>query len=67
MIFYLGGYLPELPEVETVRKGLNQAILNKKIHNIMVHNPNLRSTVPVNKVKQYVTETVIVNIKRKAK
>ena len=33
--------MPELPEVETIRRGLSDKILNKKIINIEVRKPNL--------------------------
>ena len=36
--------MPELPEVETVRRGLEQLILGKKISNIEIHYPKMIKT-----------------------
>jgi len=59
--------LPELPEVETVRKGLLQAVLNKKIKNVTIRNPKLRYLIPVDKLKQSVIGSSVIEIKRRAK
>ncbi len=40
--------MPELPEVETTRRGLERLILNKTIHRIDVRNAQLRWPVPDN-------------------
>ena len=39
--------MPELPEVETVCKGLSEKILKKKIKELKILNPNLRTKIPV--------------------
>ncbi len=58
--------MPELPEVETVRSGLEPLITNKMIKSIAVHNPNLRW--PVTKDITSVTENRTIRaIKRRSK
>jgi formamidopyrimidine-DNA glycosylase len=39
--------MPELPEVETTRRGIEPHVLNKKITRIIVHQTQLRFPVPV--------------------
>jgi formamidopyrimidine-DNA glycosylase len=38
--------MPELPEVETVRRGLNSALAGKRLCVATVHEPRLRWAVP---------------------
>lgn len=38
--------MPELPEVETTRLGISPAILNKRIHKIIIRQPKLRYPIP---------------------
>lgn len=59
--------MPELPEVETVKNGLIQAVLNKKIVGLNVRNPNLRNPVPVGKLNLLIPGSKIVDITRRAK
>ncbi len=59
--------MPELPEVETVKNGLIQAVLNRKIVDINVRNPNLRNPVPVGKFNLLIPGSKIINITRRAK
>lgn len=44
LVFREGGAMPELPEVETVRRGLEKLILGKKISNIEIHYPKMIKT-----------------------
>jgi len=44
LVFREGGTMPELPEVETVRRGLEKLILGKKISNIDIHYPKMIKT-----------------------
>jgi len=44
LVFKEGGDMPELPEVETVRRGLEKLILGKKISNIEIHYPKMIKT-----------------------
>ena len=41
LLFYNKFTMPELPEVETIRRGLSNKILNKQIVNIDIKKPNL--------------------------
>lgn len=38
--------MPELPEVETTRRGLLPHVVGRRIHDVVVRNPNLRWPVP---------------------
>ena len=42
--FTEGGLMPELPEVETVRRGLEKLILGKKISSVEIHYPKMIKT-----------------------
>ena len=44
LVFREGGAMPELPEVETVRRGLEKMILGKKISNIDIRYPKMIKT-----------------------
>ena len=44
LVFRKGGAMPELPEVETVRRGLEKLILGKKILNIDIRYPKMIKT-----------------------
>jgi len=44
LVFKERGAMPELPEVETVRRGLEKLILGKKISNIEIHYPKMIKT-----------------------
>jgi len=44
LVFRKGGAMPELPEVETVRRGLEKLILGKKISNINIRYPKMIKT-----------------------
>lgn len=59
--------MPELPEVETVRKGLVHAVLNKEIIGVTVRNLNLRYPIPVKKLEHNVTASFVIKIKRRGK
>ena len=38
--------MPELPEVETTRRGLEPHVVGRRIRDVVVRNPNLRWPVP---------------------
>ena len=38
--------MPELPEVEIIRRGIEPLVLGKTITGVAVRNPNLRQRVP---------------------
>ena len=57
--------MPELPEVEVSRQGIEPHIVNRTVKNVTVRNPNLRWPVP-NDVMQLVGQ-VILSVRRRAK
>lgn len=58
--------MPELPEVETVRKGITPVILNHRINDIITRQPKLRYPVPSH-LKQLLPGLTITKISRRSK
>jgi formamidopyrimidine-DNA glycosylase len=58
--------MPELPEVETTRRGLDANLTGLTIADIVVRNPNLRWPIPQDLSRQLRGQT-IVSLKRRAK
>ena len=58
--------MPELPEVETVCKGLSKKILGKKIKNLKVLNSKLRKKIP-KEIEMIFKEKIIKIILRRGK
>lgn len=58
--------MPELPEIETIRRGLLPHILNKKIINVTVRNPHLRWPIDKEIIYQLVHRTIL-DINRRGK
>ena len=58
--------MPELPEVEVVRKSLHQKIKNKVIKKVLVRNRNLRFKVPAN-FKNFLKHKKVINVNRFSK
>ena len=59
--------MPELPEVETVKRGLEKAILYKEIANIQV---NFSSLIKKPQIDEFITRlknTIVISIKRRGK
>lgn len=59
--------MPELPEVETIKRDLEKVILGKKITEVCVHNPKVIREPSVGKFKEGLTNVTVKNILRKAK
>lgn len=59
--------MPELPEVETIKRELENTILDKKITGVIVHNPKVIKEPKQNEFIKLLTNTVIKNIVRKGK
>ena len=59
--------MPELPEVETIKRELEQVILGKKITEVCVHHPTVIREPSPDKFKKGLTGAVIKNILRRAK
>ncbi len=58
--------MPELPEVETVKEGLKQNIINKTISSVNISNKNLRFAYPDNFTQDLISTTVK-DIRRRAR
>lgn len=59
--------MPELPEVETIRRELNPHVINKKITEIKILRPDIIGYPTADVFKKGVTGKVITNLLRKAK
>jgi formamidopyrimidine-DNA glycosylase len=59
--------MPELPEVETIKRELVKAVLGKKITEVCVHNPKVIREPSVEQFKKGLTGATVKNILRKAK
>lgn len=59
--------MPELPEVETIKRELERAVLGKKITEVCVHHPKIIREPSVEKFKKGITGATFKNILRKAK
>jgi len=59
--------MPELPEVETIKRELERAVLGKKIRDVCVHNPKVIRQPSVEKFRRGLSGVKIKNILRKAK
>lgn len=59
--------MPELPEVETIKRDLEKAILGKTITGVRVNNPAVIREPPVDKFKQGLAGQTIKKIIRRAK
>ncbi len=58
--------MPELPEVETVMRGLSPVLCDNKIKKIDLHRPNLRIPFPKNMQRQ-LSNKKIISLQRRAK
>ncbi len=58
--------MPELPEVETIRRGIEPCLIGHRIAGVIVRNPNFRWPIPDN-LEKILTNTSIHVIKRRAK
>ena len=59
--------MPELPEVETIKRELEKAVLGKKITEVLVHHPAVIRQPAPEKFKKGLQGNTIKNILRKAK
>ena len=57
--------MPELPEVETVRQGLLQGILNRTIEEVLIRREGLRYPFPQDLAT--IAGTTVIGIRRRAK
>ena len=66
LVFREGGAMPELPKVETVRRGLEKLILGKKISNIEIHYPKMIKT-DLEQFQKEMSGQVIQTMRRRGK
>ncbi|MBS4015323.1 MAG: bifunctional DNA-formamidopyrimidine glycosylase/DNA-(apurinic or apyrimidinic site) lyase [Candidatus Latescibacteria bacterium] len=59
--------MPELPEVETIRRELNPYVINRKISKIYIQRPDIIGYPSADVFKKEVTGKTITNLARKAK
>jgi len=59
--------MPELPEVETIRRDLERTVLGKKIKEIIINNPKIIKEPSPGEFKKRLKDVVIKKIMRKAK
>jgi len=59
--------MPELPEVETVKRGLEKEIINKKIAKIQVNIPSLIKKPEIDEFMTRLKNTMVISIKRRGK
>jgi formamidopyrimidine-DNA glycosylase len=59
--------MPELPEVETICRGIRPHIIGRQILNITHSGKNLRSPVPMQLMQDHLLDQEIVDIRRRAK
>ena len=59
--------MPELPEVETIKRELEKAVLGKKISAVIIKNPKVIREPQPDKFKKELTGAAIKNILRRAK
>src|SRR6056297_2293450 len=59
--------MPELPEVETVKRGLEKEIINKKIAKTQVNLPSLIKKPEIDEFMTRLKNTMVISIKRRGK
>jgi len=59
--------MPELPEVEVIRRGLANSITGRKITRILCGGKRLRLSLPRKKLAGYIGDQEITNVERRAK
>jgi len=59
--------MPELPEVETTRRGISSHIVDQVITEVRINNPHLRWPVPVDELQSALPRQKILSVDRRAK
>ncbi len=59
--------MPELPEVEVIRRGLQRHLPGRRIVGIKTSNKKLRLPMPRNNLKQHILSEQIKSVDRRAK
>lgn len=50
--------MPELPEVETIRRGILPHIIQQQVHQIIIRQPKLRWRIPDNLSQEFIQQTI---------
>lgn len=58
--------MPELPEVETVKRGVKPHILNEKIASVVIRHPRLRWPIPAD-LDEKLRNQIVLTVERRAK
>ena len=58
--------MPELPEVETVKRGLHKLIIGKIIKTAVTDNPKSFPNAPAD-VKHFLINATVIDVRRRAK
>lgn len=58
--------MPELPEVETTRRGLSPHLVGRRIHGVILRRPDLRWPIPA-EIEQKLPHSRILDVRRRAK
>ena len=58
--------MPELPEVETTRRGISKYVVGKRITNILIRERRLRWLIPKN-LNEILKNTRVIKLTRRAK
>jgi len=59
--------MPELPEVETIRRGLERVLIGKTVRQIKIHETRFRQPLDARKVKKLLTGQTVAALHRRAK
>ena len=59
--------MPELPEVETIRRGLSQQLVGRTIRDVRVRQPKLRHLVDARALREHAVGRTIDRVERRAK
>lgn len=58
--------MPELPEVETTRRGIEPLVASKTVEKVLIHNPSLRWPIPA-ELEKYLPGQKILAVSRRSK
>jgi formamidopyrimidine-DNA glycosylase len=59
--------MPELPEIETIRRSIEPHILNRKIIRVEVLEPRLRELIEADRFEKWAANQAVIEVKRRAK
>jgi formamidopyrimidine-DNA glycosylase len=59
--------MPELPEVETIRRGLERVIIGRVIHQVKIRETRLRQPVDARKLRRWIAGQKVQALRRRAK